>query len=81
MLSAWNASENGPIDLPSSTTTVKPRNSKALAQKVNEDTGKAELRLYPEVTHSGIIMAIARQFRSKAPVIDDVLAFTRQQAK
>lgn len=62
-------------------TTVKPRNSKILAQKINENAGKADLRLYPEVTHSGIIMAVARPFRSKAPVIDDVLAFTQKQAK
>jgi acetyl esterase/lipase len=62
-------------------TTVKPRNSKALAKKVNEKSAKAEVKLYPEVTHSGIIMAIARPFRSKAPVIDDILTFTRQRTK
>lgn len=57
-------------------TTVKPRNSRVLAEKVTALGGKAELKLYPGVGHSGIIMAVSRPFRSIAPVIDDVVAFT-----
>lgn len=57
-------------------TTVKPRNSRALAEKVTALGGKAELKLYPGVGHSGIIMAVSRPFRGIAPVVDDVVAFT-----
>lgn len=61
-----------------SDTTVKPRNSKVLAEKVTALGGKAEIKLYPGVGHSGIIMAVSRPFRSIAPVIDDVVAFTKK---
>lgn len=59
-------------------TTVKPRNSKVLAEKVTALGGKAELKLYPGVGHSGIIMAISRPFRRIASVIEDVVAFTKK---
>jgi len=62
-------------------TTVKPRNSKVLAKRIAESKGSAHTEFYPGVTHSGIIMAIARPFRGKAPVIDDILAFTAQQTR
>lgn len=57
-------------------TTVKPRNSSALAKAVTDSGGSAIVRRYAGITHSGIVMAIARPFRSKAPVIEDILAFT-----
>lgn len=57
-------------------TTVKPRNSSALAKAVTDSGGSAKVRRYAGITHSGIVMAIARPFRGKAPVIEDVLAFT-----
>lgn len=60
-------------------TTVKPRNSRALADKVTALGGQAQLKLYPGVGHSGIIMAVSRPFGSIAPVIDDVVAFTRAE--
>ncbi|HEX4874455.1 MAG TPA: alpha/beta hydrolase [Sphingorhabdus sp.] len=62
-------------------TTVKPRNSRALAGKIAASGGKALAKFYPAVTHSGIIMAIARPFRGKAPVIDDILAFTADKSQ
>ncbi len=60
-------------------TTVKPRNSTALARRIADSKGVALTKIYPAVTHSGIIMAIARPFRNRAPVIEDVLAFAAQQ--
>ena len=59
-------------------TTVKPRNSKVLAARISDLGGSAELKLYPGISHSGIIMAIARPFRNKAPVIADILDFARR---
>ena len=52
-------------------TVVKPRNSKALAARMAELGGQSTLKIYPKVDHADIIMAIARPFRSKAPVLAD----------
>jgi hypothetical protein len=35
------------------------------------------LKIYPKVDHADIIMAIARPFRSKAPVLADSVAFIK----
>jgi acetyl esterase/lipase len=56
--------------------TVKLRNSKAMANAIKEKGGDAQLKIYAGVDHADIVMAIARPFRSKAPVIDDILRFT-----
>lgn len=58
-------------------TTVKPRNSIALATAIGKLGGKAELRTYPGVDHNGIIMALANPFRSRAPVIVHTDLFIR----
>ena len=58
-------------------TTVKPRNSNALALKIASLGGKAELRTYPGIDHSEIIMALANPFRTKAPVIGHIDEFVR----
>lgn len=59
-------------------TTVKPRNSKALAAKLRAAGVAAELKAYPGIGHVGILTAIARPFRGKAPVLADVVAFAEQ---
>lgn len=55
--------------------TVKPRNSRRLADAIQALGGSAATRFYSGIDHADIIMAVARPFRSKAPVIDDVVAF------
>lgn len=60
-------------------TVVKPRNSKVLAARMAELGGMARLKIYPKVDHADIIMAIARPFRSKAPVLSDSIAFIKGQ--
>ncbi len=55
--------------------TVKPRNSTVLAKTITEKGGVADVKIYTGVNHADIVMAIARPFRKKAPVIDDVTAF------
>ncbi len=60
-------------------TVVKPRNSQSLLAKMNALGGNASLKVYPGVDHADIVMAIARPFRSKAPVIADVTRFIRQR--
>lgn len=56
-------------------TVVKPRNSKALSRKIESLGGRQTLKIYPGVDHADIVMAIARPFRKKAPVIADVVEF------
>lgn len=58
---------------------VEPRNSEALAAKVTQLGGQAELKIYPGIDHYEIIMAVSRPFRSKASVIDDSVAFMKAQ--
>lgn len=58
-------------------TVVKPRNSKILSAKIGDLGGKQQLKIYPGVDHADIIMAIARPFRTKAPVLEDVAGFIK----
>jgi acetyl esterase/lipase len=57
-------------------TTVRPYNSRNLAARVNGAGGSARLVLYPDITHTGPVKALARPFRRSAPVLTDVAAFT-----
>jgi acetyl esterase/lipase len=58
-------------------TVVKPRNSKILSKKIAELGGEQQLKIYEGVDHADIIMAIARPFRAKAPVLVDVAGFIK----
>ena len=58
-------------------TVVKPRNSKVLSEKISNLGGQQQLKIYTGVGHADIIMAIARPFRSKAPVLADVAGFVK----
>ena len=55
--------------------TVLPRNSTALAAKLRENHTKVTLRTYDSVAHIGIVLSLARGFRGKAPLLDDLDAF------
>jgi acetyl esterase/lipase len=54
---------------------VYPHNSRNLAARVNAAGGTAELKLYPDLDHAGMIAALAPLFRGRAPVLDDMAAF------
>ncbi|GAA4025087.1 alpha/beta hydrolase [Sphingomonas swuensis] len=56
-------------------TTVLPRNSQRLAERLNAAGATAELRLYPGVGHVGMVTGLARPFRGRAPVLADVATF------
>jgi acetyl esterase/lipase len=58
-------------------SVVKPRNSKVLSERIAALGGKQQLKSYPDVGHSDIIMAVARPFRNKASVIHDVTTFIK----
>ncbi len=59
-------------------TTVLPRNTTALATAIKAAGGKASVKIYSGVDHTGIVMALSNPFRNRAPVVDDVLRFTHQ---
>jgi acetyl esterase/lipase len=49
-----------------------------LAAKLRAGGVKVEVKRYPDVGHIGILTAIAKPFRGKAPVVDDVAAFAER---
>jgi acetyl esterase/lipase len=57
--------------------TVLPRNSMALADKVTGLGGQAKVITYPGIGHIGIILALSKPFRGKAPVVVDMTAFLK----
>lgn len=65
-------------------TQVRPRNSRILRDRILEAGGDAEYVEYRDMGHLEIMMAIAKPFRHKGPVLDDMVAFferRREQAQ
>ena len=56
-------------------TTVLPRNSTRLANAVTDLGGRAEVRIYPDVGHIGILLALSKPFRGKANALTDASNF------
>lgn len=59
-------------------TTVLPRNSDALAARLAAAGVRVERRRYARLGHVGMVTALARPFRKRAPVLDDLTSFARQ---
>jgi len=60
--------------------TVRPRNSVSLAVKLKAAGAAVELKTYPGLGHAGILLALNTGFRSRAPVLADIVRFARGQA-
>lgn len=58
-------------------TVVRPRNSQNLVAAIEAVGGSASLRIYPDMGHKGIVMALAAPFRSKGPVLEEASDFLR----
>jgi acetyl esterase/lipase len=58
-------------------TQVKPRNSAALASKLERLGGSVQTVVYPGLGHIGLVTAIAPIFQWRAPVLRDVMDFIR----
>ena len=56
-------------------TTVLPRNSQRLANAVTDLGGRAEVRIYPDVGHIGILLALSKPFRGRASALVDTSNF------
>ena len=60
-------------------TTVNPRNTLSLADRVRAAGGPVEARILPGIGHIGIVTAFAPLFRNRTPVLDDIWAFIVRQ--
>ena len=58
-------------------TTVQPRNTEALAEKIRAHGGAVETRTYPRLDHRTLIGVVSRPLGLLAPVRDEVGAFIR----
>lgn len=58
-------------------TTVKPRNSRALAKAMTEAGARAELVILPQVDHAGPVLKLAHPFARDTRVRDAALGFLR----
>jgi acetyl esterase/lipase len=54
---------------------VPPNNAEVMAERAQAMDGTAVLKLYPDVDHGELLLAIARSHASAAPVLRDTLAF------
>lgn len=59
-------------------TTVYPRNTKALTERLQRADAVVEAKYYAGVGHAGIVTAFAPPFRGNAPVLDDVDRFLKR---
>ena len=55
--------------------TVRPGNTRSLAARVAAAGGPVQSRIYPGLSHVGIVTAFTPLFRWRAPVLDDVWRF------
>ena len=60
--------------------TVAPRNTIALAARIQAHGGPVAVRIYPGVGHIGTAAAFAPLFRDRAPTLDDVAKFVTDPA-
>ena len=58
--------------------TVLPRNTKALARRARESGRDVIEKQYAGVGHAGLLLALGRGFRGRAPVLADLTAFFRR---
>lgn len=59
-------------------TTVKPRNTRALAMAMQQVGGAAQTGFYPGMDHADILLALASPWRRDRSVIDRIVAFARE---
>jgi acetyl esterase/lipase len=62
-------------------SVVRPRNSEALAARLRAGGVTVAQRAYPKLGHVGILLALARPFRGRGPVLADVAGFIRSTVK
>ena len=58
--------------------TVGPRNLEGLSAAMRRAGGAVESKVYQDVDHIDILLALSRPFRGRAPVLNDVSAFAHR---
>lgn len=61
-------------------TTVKPRNTRALAAALQQAGGRVDTGFYPGMAHADILTALASPWRRNPAVLNRVVAFARDPA-
>ncbi len=56
---------------------VFPRNTYSLGRKLKAAGARVEVKTYPGIGHPGILLALGRSFRDKAPALADIVRFAR----
>lgn len=59
---------------------VLPRNSRALAKRLNELGAPVKLRIYPNASHVDLAASLSRPFRRRTPVLAESSAFLLQHS-
>jgi acetyl esterase/lipase len=74
---AYASADAPPLFLAAGTgdKVVDPGNTTRLAAAVQAKGGEVESHLYPDVGHVGVLIAMSPVFRSKAPILDQMLSF------
>jgi acetyl esterase/lipase len=62
-------------------TTVRPRNTTALAAKLRSVGVPVEEHIYAGLNHADTLLALSRFFRGKAPELAEMTAFFRRAAE
>jgi acetyl esterase/lipase len=63
----------------SADTTVFPRNAVALDKALRAAGASSELKIYPNLSHVGIMLALAKPLR-KTPVLEDIAKFIKDKS-
>ncbi|MDP1618083.1 alpha/beta hydrolase [Phenylobacterium sp.] len=64
-----------------SDTVVLPRNTEALANALRQNGVTVETEIYPDLGHAGVLLALSRPLRGRAPVLEEMTAFLKAQAR
>ena len=62
-------------------TVVRPRNTEALASALRQSGVTVETRVYPDLGHAGVLLALSRPLRGRAPVLEEMTAFLKAQSQ
>jgi len=57
---------------------VEPKDTQVLAHALSEAGAAVETQIYPDLGHAGIVLALSRPLRGRAPVLDDMADFLRR---
>lgn len=60
---------------------VLPRNSRALAKRLNEIGAPVTLRIYPNASHVDLAASLSRPFRSRTPALAESSAFLLRHSR